>query len=282
MTKRLFLSAILASAICGAAQTGPVTFEPAKQWQSALNSGDATALKKLYSTNPPAKFMGPDGKPAADIAPETDFWQSQMKSGWKDVQLGTVAERDQEDMHIVSLQLSMKVSTPNGSRTRYIMEQQGWQKQGDQYRIVLATHSEVLKLRPALRANPTLYNPDADAKTEIKEAVERAAKRNQRVMLMFGGNWCYDCHVLDQEFHEPDVAPLIEKFQVVHVDIGEDGKKNNDIAAQYKVPLDKGVPGLAILGSDGKLLYSQQNGEWESARSLDPDDVIAFLNKWKP
>ncbi len=98
MVKRIFLSAILASALVGAAQTGPVTFDPVKQWQTALSSGDATALKKLYSTNPPAKFLGPDGKPAPDIAPEIDFWQKQMAAGWKDVQLGTVAERDQEDM----------------------------------------------------------------------------------------------------------------------------------------------------------------------------------------
>jgi hypothetical protein len=282
MINRLLLAAILAAAISGAAQTGPVTFEPVKQWQAAVSAGDAAGLKKFYSTNPPAKFMGPEGKPAADIAPELDFWQKQISSGLKNIELGTVAERDQDEMHVISLQVTAKLDTPNGPRTRYIMEQQGWQKQGNEYRIVMATHSEVLKMRPALRANPALYNPDADAKAEIKEAVERAAKRNQRVMLMFGGNWCYDCHVLDQEFHEPDVVPLIEKFQVVHVDIGEDGKKNNDLAEQYKVPLDKGVPGLAILGPDGKLLYSQQNGEWESARSLDPEDVIAFLNKWKP
>jgi hypothetical protein len=101
--------------------------------------------------------------------------------------------------------------------------------------------------------------------------------------IVFGGNWCYDCHVLDQCFHQADVAPVVEKnFQVVHVDIGDDGKKNSDLAAEYKIPLDKGVPALAILGADGKLLYSQQNGEFESARSLDPDDVITFLNKWKP
>ena len=88
--------------------------------------------------------------------------------------------------------------------------------------------------------------------------------------------------MLDQAFHEPDVAPLVEKhFQVVHVDIGEDGKKNSDLAAEYKVPLNKGVPALALLDSDGKLLFSQTNGEWESARTLDPDEVIAFLNKWK-
>ena len=44
----------------------------------------------------------------------------------------------------------------------------------------------------------------------------------------------------------------------------------------------KGVPALAVLASDGALLYSQQHGEFESARNMDPDDLIAFLKKWKP
>ena len=37
-----------------------------------------------------------------------------------------------------------------------------------------------------------------------------------------------------------------------------------------------------MLDAGGKLIYSQKNGEFENARSLAPDDVIAFLNKWKP
>lgn len=89
--------------------------------------------------------------------------------------------------------------------------------------------------------------------------------------------------MLDQAFHQADVAPLLGKnFQVVHVNIGDDGKQNNDLAAEYQVPLEKGVPALAILGPDGKLLYAKKNGEWESARTLDPDDIITFLNKWRP
>ena len=66
------------------------------------------------------------------------------------------------------------------------------------------------------------------------------------------------------------------------MDIGDDGKKNNDLAADYQVPLNKGIPALAVLDADGKVLYSQKNGEWESARSLDPDEVVKFLNQWKP
>ncbi len=242
-----------------------------------------TSLKGLYSTDPPAKFAAKGQNPASDIAPEIDFWQRLVSSGMTGFDVSTVEEQDKKGLHVVTLAVSMKMKTADGPRARYVNEQQAWQQQGDRWRIVMATHSDVVKMPPALKPNPNLYNKNADARVEIKEAVDKAKKDRQRVILVFGANWCYDCHVLDQAFHQTDVAPLLEKnFQVVHVDIGDDGKKNADMAAEYTVPLENGIPALAVLDPDGKLLYSQKNGEWESARSLDPDDVIAFLNKWKP
>jgi thioredoxin 1 len=283
MPKRFLFLAILLSSLTAAAQMLTAAFNGVDQWKTALASSNAASLNGLYSVNPPARFIGKDGKPADNIAPETDFWQQMISSGITGVEVTTGGEQDQNGLHIASLEVSMKVKTADGPRTRYVMEQQAWQQQPGGWHIVLATHSELLKMRPALKPNPHLYDKEADARVEIKEALATASKRHQRVILIFGGNWCYDCHVLDQAFHEPDVAPIVDKnFQVVHVDIGDDGKKNNDLADEYKVPLDKGVPALAILGADGKLVYSQENGEWESARSLDPDDVITFLNKWKP
>jgi hypothetical protein len=76
-------------------------------------------------------------------------------------------------------------------------------------------------------------------------------------------------------------AVLNPNFVVVHVDVGQ-GDKNQDIMKQYQVPMAKGIPAIAVLDSDGKLLYSQQGGEFEKARALAPEDVLAFLNKWKP
>jgi thioredoxin 1 len=264
-------------------QTPSAAFDGVEKWKSSLTAPATTSLKSLYSTDPPAKFMAKGQKPVPDISPEIDFWQKLVSSGMTGFEVSTLEEQDQQGLHVVSLAVSMKMKTADGPRTRYVTEQQGWQRQGDGWRIVVATHSDVVKMPPALHPNPNLYNKDADAKVEIEEAVAKAKKDHQRVILVFGANWCYDCHVLDQAFHQADVAPSLQKnFQVVHVDIGDDGKKNNDVAAEYKTPLNKGVPVLAILGPDGNVLYSQQNGEWESARSLDPDDVIAFLNKWKP
>ncbi|MGA3197402.1 MAG: thioredoxin family protein [Terriglobales bacterium] len=127
-----------------------------------------------------------------------------------------------------------------------------------------------------------IYSETADAHAEIKEALEKAKTEHKNVIVVFGANWCFDCHVLDEAFHKPELASIIRNnYEVVHVDIGK-GEKNQDLMKQYEVPMKRGIPGLAVLDSDGKLLYSQKQGEFENARALSQDDFIAFLNKWKP
>jgi hypothetical protein len=37
-----------------------------------------------------------------------------------------------------------------------------------------------------------------------------------------------------------------------------------------------------VLDSKGALRYSQKAGEWERARALAPQDLLEFLNRWKP
>ena len=126
-----------------------------------------------------------------------------------------------------------------------------------------------------------IYNESADAHAEIKEALVKAAAERKRVIVVFGANWCYDCHALDTAFHRSDVAPILAaNYEVVHVDIGR-GDKNQDLMKQYEVPMKRGIPGLAVLDADGKLVYSQKNGEFENTRALAPEDLLALLNKWK-
>lgn len=127
-----------------------------------------------------------------------------------------------------------------------------------------------------------IYNEKADARVEIKAALATAAATHKRVILVFGANWCYDCHALDKTLHDGDVASVLTaNYEVVHVDIGK-GEKNQDLMQKYEVPLKRGIPGLAVLDPDGKLIYSQKNGEFENARSLTSRDLLVFLNRWKP
>ena len=57
--------------------------------------------------------------------------------------------------------------------------------------------------------------------------------------------------------------------------------RNVDIAEEYKVPIQKGVPALAILDSSGQLLFSQQNKEFEHMSNMNVASVTEFLNRWK-
>ena len=126
-----------------------------------------------------------------------------------------------------------------------------------------------------------LYPAGADAKKEIDDALKRATIEKKRVLLIFGGNWCYDCHVLDRALHEGAAGKITKQsFLLVHVDIGE-GDKNLDLTKLYRIPLDKGVPAVAILESGGKLLYSSGDGEFEAARRMMKKDLVRFLWIWK-
>lgn len=285
MTIRILLAWVLLLVVStySVTQSAAPAFDGVEKWKDSLTTAEIASLRDLYSTDPPAMFMAKGQKPVPGISPETEFWQNLVASGATDFDVQSVEHAERQGLRLVTLAVSMKTKTANGLRTRYVTEQQAWQQQAGGWRIVVAAHTDVVKMPPALSPNPHFYDKNADAKADIAEAVSKAKKDRERVLLVFGANWCYDCHVLDKAFHQSDVAALLQKnFQVVHVDIGDDGKKNNDVAAEYQVPLGKGIPAIAVLDSDGKLLYAQKNGEWESARSMDPDDIITFLEKWKP
>jgi len=135
-------------------------------------------------------------------------------------------------------------------------------------------------LQAPTQINPQLYRADANAAEEINRALVTAGKQRKRVLLDFGGNWCIDCHILENAFHQPRIAPLLnENFVVVHVDVGR-YDKNLDLAKKYHVDLEKGVPSLAVLNARGNVLYATV--DFERARVMSEDDVIAFLEKWKP
>jgi thiol:disulfide interchange protein len=132
---------------------------------------------------------------------------------------------------------------------------------------------------PAVKKH--LYSAEADPKADIAATLKQASLEHKRVILDFGGDWCGDCQVLDIYLHQSPNAELFDKnFLMVHVDIGR-FDKNLDIAEKYNIPLKKGVPALAVLDADGKLLYSQQAAEFGDMRYMYANSVTDFLNQWK-
>lgn len=145
---------------------------------------------------------------------------------------------------------------------------------------ISAAQFKRVPLQPPANPNPQLYKTDANAVQDIRRALVAAAKEHKNLLIDFGGNWCIDCHILENAFHQPRIAPLLnDNYIVVHVDVGK-YDKNLDLAKKYHVNLEKGVPSLAVLDSQGKVLYG--TSDFERARMMSEDDVIQFLYKWKP
>jgi thioredoxin 1 len=249
------------------------TFTPLEQWKQDVMAGDAAALKALYSTDPAAEVRA--NSTTGDARFDIDFWLG-LKP--KNITMEIVRFRQRENR--ASVIFNAKIS--DGKNDLIVADSMGWLNEGGQWRIAAVERTDDPHLPQPTHMKKDIYPANADARAEIKEAEGKASTGHKRILLVFGANWCYDCHVLDLAFHRPDFAPVIAGYEVVHVDIGDDGKKNADVAEQFDVPLNKGVPALAVVDSTGKVVVSQKNGEFENARGLTPEVLLAFLNKWKP
>ncbi len=250
-------------------------FPPLDQWRTAVLAGDTAALSALYSVDPPAQISanGVDGKADADV----NFWIG-LKAQSMNVAIVRLKAKPTGESAI----FKVEVRKADGQIVN-VTEAQGWQNQGGQWRLAGVERTDAPHLKQPSDMKKVIYPVDADAHAELKEAEEHAAAEHKRVLLVFGANWCYDCHVLDLAFQRPDLAPILAAgYVVVHVDLGDDEKKNGDLVKQFEVPLNKGIPALAVVESNGALVVSQKNGEFEDARSLTPEALLEFLNKWKP
>ncbi|MFG6490557.1 thioredoxin family protein [Roseateles sp. BYS78W] len=126
---------------------------------------------------------------------------------------------------------------------------------------------------------PAIYDEGADAKAAIQTTLNEAAQARLPVLVVFGANWCGDCRMLDNTFKHGPSAPLIAKsFKVVKVDVGR-FDHNVDIAERYRVPLKKGIPAVAVLSPQGKLLYATEGGELADARAMGDQGVYDFFTR---
>lgn len=275
----LIVTLIVASCATWAqdASAPPASFAPFEQWMGAVLTSDTATLKSFYSTTPPAQIRIKTVMHSADA--DFDFWLGLKAQSMKVEMVRQIVRPDKAN---VIFRAAVVAGNPSG-QTLSLTDDQTWLKQDDHWRLVYAERTDAPALKQPSDMKKDIYPATADAHAEIKEAETKAALDHKRLLLVFGANWCFDCHVLDLAFQRPELAPIIAtSYEIVHVDLGPDEKKNADLVEQYQIPLDKGIPALAIADADGKLVVSQKNGEFEDARGLTPQVLADFLNKWKP
>lgn len=269
-----------------ASATSASAFAPLDEWKAAVVKGDLDALKAMYTTDPPAQSRSPMGD-SSDPSEEPLYWSSLAPQGLHDFN-PKILEITHPQTGVTIVVLRIEFSLGKGAGTPVVVGgSQAWINQNG-WRIVQSQRSDAhpapqRRLPEPAKFNTDLYAPPQAAAGEIAEALSKAKAEHKRVILMFGGNWCIDCHVLDAALHSKTAAPLLSaNYILVHVNIGDAGDENQDLAAKYDTPLGKGVPALAVLDPNGAVVYSQKQGEFESSVRIGPEDVVNFLEKWKP
>jgi len=266
------------------------SFEPFDRWSAAVVAGNQASLAALYSNNPPAQNQTPAGK-TVNPSEEPMFWSALASQGLSDFDPKILSiTRPQPGEVALVLRIEFKLKSSSGAQPFTVEGAQVWIQEGSNWRIARTQRSGLdasptFRLPEPAKPNTALYPPPQDAQKEIDTALVAASKDRKRVILVFGANWCYDCHVLDTTFRSKQFAATVAaNYHVVHINVGDEGDQNLDLAEKFGVPL-KGhvrIPSLAVLDPDGKVVYAQKNGEFDDSVKLAPADVAAFLKKWAP
>ena len=258
------------------------SFAPLETWKTALLLGNTAALRALYSSEPPAISVTPKGE-SRDAAAEPSFWAAVRAAGLLRLSIKIIrVDAPQPGIQRVVFTLEATIGPNAGPRKLFASMAQYWLQQNGKWLIVATQRTNLARLPQPIAPKPGLYPDPSEAHTDIGVALAAAARNHRRVILDFGGNWCYDCHVLDAAFHLPAIARILERnYITVQINIGE-YDKNLDLVQKYQIPLKKGVPVLAVLDSGGHLLVSQKQADFENTSKVEPRDIENFLERWKP
>ncbi|WP_068597433.1 thioredoxin family protein [Vaginella massiliensis] len=132
--------------------------------------------------------------------------------------------------------------------------------------------------------NKRVYNPEADAKTELANAVAKAKESNKHVLVQVGGNWCAWCITFNHlTTTNEELSKFIgDNYEVVHLNHSKENR-NLEILAELKNPQRFGFPVFLIVDGDGNLLHTQNSAYLENkdgSTGHDPKLVLDFLKGW--
>ncbi|MFH2096895.1 MAG: thioredoxin family protein [Bacteroidota bacterium] len=128
-----------------------------------------------------------------------------------------------------------------------------------------------------------IYNPDADAETELMNAITVAGKENKHVFIQIGGNWCPWC-IRFHNFCESDNAIdsiLKADYVVLKINYSRENK-NKEVLTKLNFPQRFGFPVFVILDGSGNRIHTQDSGLLENNKSYDSRKVATFLKNWSP
>lgn len=126
-----------------------------------------------------------------------------------------------------------------------------------------------------------VYDENADAAADIKNAVEMAKQENKHVMIFIGGNWCPWCLKLNKFINEDAEikAALYDNYKVVKMNYSKENK-NLKLLSKLDLPQRLGFPVIVILDQEGNRIHTQNSAYLEFEKSYDKKKLTGFFGDW--
>jgi len=126
-----------------------------------------------------------------------------------------------------------------------------------------------------------IYNPMADARKEIAQAVEKAGKEGKNVIVQIGGNWCGWCILFHGFINEdPEIKKFLDDNFVYALLNYSQENKNTELLKEYHNPGRFGFPVFLVLDGKGNLIHTQDSGLLEEGKGYNKAKVMTFFRNW--
>jgi len=137
---------------------------------------------------------------------------------------------------------------------------------------ILLKDSDTLKL-----PLPLPYNGEEYSAEQINDFLDETLQQSKQPILIFGGNWCPDCRILDGTLQLPTIKKFMNKnYNIMHIDIGR-YDKNMELISYFGIPKEKGVPRVLVFDKNKIIINKKSTKEWTTARDRRKQEVFDYF-----
>ena len=134
------------------------------------------------------------------------------------------------------------------------------------------TSDDVLKTPLPLPYNGVIYK-----ESEVNIFIENTIKDSKQPIVIFGGNWCPDCRILDGTLRMPSIKSFLElHYRILHIDVGR-YDINMNLMDYFGIAKEKGVPRVLVFDMDKKIVNSSTTKEWTTARDRKEQEIFNYF-----
>ena len=127
---------------------------------------------------------------------------------------------------------------------------------------------------------PLPYDEKVVDSLQLDEFIDLSISKGKQPVVIFGGNWCPDCRILEGTLAMPTIKKFLQQhYQVMHIDIGR-YDRNMELMNHLNIESKKGVPRVVILDLEKNIMNSSTSSEWTTARDRKQQEIYNYFQKF--